>query len=189
MKKPPKAPSSNDKTTEHKTPWEVISKPVTIVCIIVTALLAVVAYYHTQQKEVWEGRLNHTKEQLDACRQEVEKVKQDLKVCAERESKEVPKAQERSGGPAGRTIRRLMKSETPIPVAENLSMTLIELAFQPKSATYSVTAKVVYKDLPEMQIRDAQEGYIVTYPKEHGYTIELLKADAVSAKFSITKNP
>lgn len=72
----------------------------------------------------------------------------------------------------------------------DLTITLTDVTFQSEPPTYSVTAKVLFDNgLPEMQIRKASEGYIVTYPKEHGYRIELLKADSVSAKFSIRKNP
>jgi hypothetical protein len=82
----------------------------------------------------------------------------------------------------------VVKSQT-YPVTDDLSITLTDLKERPDQSGFVVMATVIHTDLPEMEIRNASVGYIVTYPKEHGYNIELIKADAASAKFSITKNP
>jgi hypothetical protein len=154
---------------------------------IVTMLLASFGYYHTQQKEIWEGRLNQVKEQLDARNQELGKVKEDLRLRAERESKQSPNlATLGQGGGTGEAT--LLKSQT-VSVAPDLRITVTDITFEPNPPRYKINARVVYDDQPEMQMRDATEGYTVTYPKEGGYMIELLKADSASAKFSIKKNP
>ena len=81
----------------------------------------------------------------------------------------------------------VMKSQTGR-VTDELSITLTDVKERSDPAGFVVMATVSYGDLPEMKISNAAEGYIVTYPKEHGYSIELLKANSVSAKFSISKN-
>ena len=82
----------------------------------------------------------------------------------------------------------VLKSQT-APVTNDLSITLNDVKERPDPPALVVMATVVYNDLPEMKISNAQEGYIVSYPKQHGYRIELIKVNATSAKFSITKNP
>jgi hypothetical protein len=154
---------------------------------IITVLLASFGYYHTQQKEIWDGRLNQVKEQLDIKNQELGKVKEDLRARAERESKQSPNLATLGQG-GGTAEATLLKSQT-VPVSHDLKITLTDISFEPNPPRYKVNARVVYDDQPEMQMRDATEGYTVTYPKEGGYMIELLKADSASAKFSIKKNP
>lgn len=120
----------------------IISRPITIICVIVVGLLllVIVGYYRTHQGPVLLGTVTVTKSQPDGLGE--------------------------------------------------LTITLTDVTFQPEPPAYAVTAKVSFNNgLPEMQIRKAKEGYIVTYPKEHGYRIELLKANSDSAKFSISKNP
>lgn len=71
----------------------------------------------------------------------------------------------------------------------DLSITLTQVQQQPDTTNYKVWAKVSIKGQSDMQIRRAEVGSAVTYPEEHGYTIELINAMADLAKFSITKNP
>jgi hypothetical protein len=82
----------------------------------------------------------------------------------------------------------VMISQT-YPVTDDLSITLTDVKERPDPPGFVVMATVSHKDLADMKIRNASIGSIVTYPKEHGYSIELLKADSASAQFSITKNP
>lgn len=82
----------------------------------------------------------------------------------------------------------IKKSQTG-PVTDELSITLTDVKERSDPPGFVVMATVSYTGLPDMKIRNASVGYVVTYPKEHGYTIELLKADSESAKFSITKDP
>lgn len=185
-KEPQRHPPKQGKLVPRST-WDRISKPITVVCIVVTALLGLFVYYHTQQKEIWEGRLNQKKEELETKKQEVDKVKEDLKARAERESKQ-PLNAPAAGQPRGTNQVTVMKSQT-MSVADDLNITLTDVVFEPNPPRYKVNAKVSYAGAPEMQIHDAKEGSIITYPKDHGYDIELLKADSVSAKFSIKKNP
>ena len=74
-------------------------------------------------------------------------------------------------------------------VTNDLSISLTNIKERSDPPGYTVMATVTYTGLPDMQISNASEGYIVTYPKEHGYRIELLKANSGSAKFSISKMP
>lgn len=164
-----------------------IANPIALICAIVMALLALCVYYHTQQKEIWEGRLNQAKENLDIKNQELSKVKEDLKARAVSESKQSLKqlAGAQAAWPAEVTI---VKSQT-LTVSDDLNITLTEVTFEPNPPRYKISASGSYKGEPDLQIYDAAEGYTVTYPKEHGYSIAVLKADSVSAKLSIKKNP
>jgi hypothetical protein len=81
----------------------------------------------------------------------------------------------------------VMKSH-PYPVTDDLSITLTDVTERADPPGFLVMATVSHKDLPDMKIRNASVGYTVTYPKEHGYRIELLEADLTSAKLKITKN-
>src|ERR1043165_7397118 len=107
--------------------WKRISVPV-----IITSLIGVSGYFLAQQKEIWEGRLNQSKEQLevrqkenDRLKQELEAVKQDLKVYVEKE-KGLPDNPDSNGKPFQFT---LMKS-LPTNVEQGLKMTLTDLVFQ-----------------------------------------------------------
>jgi len=81
-----------------------------------------------------------------------------------------------------------VKLNETLSVGDDLRITLTEV-LRDESAKYRITAKVWLTNQPEMQIRKAEEGSTVTYPKEHGYTIKVLKIEPDSAKFSIAKNP
>ena len=70
-----------------------------------------------------------------------------------------------------------------------LQITLTKIEREGNSLTPTVTASVSVKDSPALVIRKAEEGAAVTYPKEHGYTIRILKIEAESARFSIVKDP
>lgn len=94
-----------------------------------------------------------------------------------------------AGAPSSAAHRVTVRLNEAANVGNDLSITLTEVQQQPDTKKYKVWAKVLIKDQPDMQVRRAEEGYAVTYPEEHGYTIELIKATADSAKFSITKNP
>jgi|GEM_PF-4860768 len=188
-----KLPTEQSKST-HKTLLERVSLPITILCVVVTALLGVFVFYHNLQREIWEQRLSQAKEEqntykeaLGIANQEIDKVKAELKTRVERElpTKE-PGAVE---VPVGKSFQvTILKSEE-ANFGRDLKITLMDPKFQPNPPRYIVTAKIHYDDLEEMQLRDAQEGAEVTYPKEHGYSIKVVKVDAVSAKLSITKNP
>jgi hypothetical protein len=177
-----------------KTTWEKISGPITIISVIVAGLLGLFVFYQTQQKEIWEGRLNQSKEQLDKTKQELDKTKQELDktkqdlTYAEQEAKKlagIPKGKETTGSIP--FVVTVLRSE-PLKATEDLSIALTDLQFKDDPPGYTIKAKVMYKGFPEMQILDAVEGYKVTYPKENGYEIQLLKATSVSARFSIKKN-
>ena len=166
--------------------WTRIIGIVTGVLGIVTAVLAVCAYYHTQQEKIWDGTLKQETAELTLVKQERDRVKEDLKACVERESKQLPRIQEPSVGAAGTVQVTAIKART-LNVG-NLTIIVTELKFRPEPPGYLVDAKVSYYG-SETLVRDAEEGAIITFPKEHGYDIKVVKADSVSAKFSIMKNP
>jgi hypothetical protein len=175
-----------------KTFWEIASKPIAIIAAIVTVLASLFGYGLSQQKELWEGRLNAGKEQLEAkqkeidvLKQEIQKVKDELKAAYNQDS--TSSYTKPKGNIATGFQVTIMKSQS-IKVSEDLSISVDELTFLPNPARYVVTATVLYRDEPVMRILKGEQGYQVRYPKDHGYTIEVLKADSVSAKFMITKN-
>jgi hypothetical protein len=187
MKKETGKLSSEGSKPAPKTLPERLSPPIALVGLIVTPLLALFVYYHTQQKETWEGRLNQAKEQLGIKNQELSKVKEDLKARAENESKQSLKQLEVAQAPWPAEVT-IVKSQT-LTVSSDLSITLTDVTFEPNPPRYKISASVSYKGEPDLEIHDAAEGYMVTYPKEHGYKITILKAESVSAKVSIAKNP
>jgi hypothetical protein len=170
-----------------KTSVERLSPLIALIGIIVSVLLGIFAYHQNQQKEVWEGRLNQEKERLEVKNQELAKVKEDLKARAENESKQSLKELAVAKPPLLAEVT-IVKSQT-VTVSDDLSITLTDITFEPNPPRYKISASVSYTAEPDMQIHDATEGYTVTYPKEHGYSIAVLKADSVSAKLSIKKNP
>jgi hypothetical protein len=183
-----------------KTTWEKISVPVTVISIVITLALGFLNFNLNrdknlldQQKELWQGRLDHSKDlleekqkQLDLAKLELEKVKQDLSEYVKKDP---------SGGLSKETkisdntfTIRLMRSQA-INLQPNLRMEITDLVFKSSPDRYTVNATVNYKDHPEMTIANAEVGYKVTYPKTDGYDIEVLVVTPVSATFGITKSP
>lgn len=190
MRRTPQKVAGGQNKPVFKTTWERVSVPITVISVIVAGLLGLFAYYQSQNKEIWEGRLNQAKEQLEIKTQEFEKAKQDLKVYVEKEAKKPVREPEgeKTTESSPRSFQvRVMKSD-PLSFDADLSITITDLKYNPNLKGYAVTATVKHEGLPEMYIKDAIEGYKVTYPKENGYDIQLLKADSISAKFSIRKN-
>lgn len=164
----------------HKGIFERISHPITILCAVVLALSGVFAFFLNQQHQLSEERLRKATEDLTASQQEVAKLKAAL------ESKPVPNSQQ----PPPDEFQVSAEKDQTVGAAE-LRITPISLIQKtdPPPPKYVVTARVQYKDLPELQIRDAAVGAKVTYPKEHGFTIRVVKVDANSASFAFSKNP
>ena len=81
----------------------------------------------------------------------------------------------------------LAKSQT-ANVSDGLTITVTDLKRKEAPERYTVFIKVLYKDLPEMQLKDGEVGSIIKYPKEHGYTIEVLKTNSDFARFLIKKD-
>lgn len=196
-----KRPPAEQSNSKHKPLLERISLPIAILCGLVTVVLGIFGYYHNLQKEIWEQRLNQAKEETSAAKealgvakQEIEKLKAELKARVERE---LPATElgAKLNVPAGKSFQvTLLKSGTDskfetASFGADLKLTLMDLKFHSDPPRYTVTAKVNYDDLADMQLREAEEGAEITYPKEHGYRIKVVKVDAVSAKFSIVKNP
>jgi hypothetical protein len=166
--------------------WMKISLPV-----VVTLLIGSFTYYHNQQKEIWEGRLNQVKEQLEARQkdydlqqQELEKAKQDMNALVEKEKGTDNRSNEAPGGIGQFT---LFKSQ-PINVMPGIQMTLTDLAFKTGPSRYTATVRIISGNLPEMRIQDAEIGYTATYPEKNGYDFQLLKTNSVSATFAVKKN-
>jgi hypothetical protein len=72
---------------------------------------------------------------------------------------------------------------------KSLTITLLDLEQTADTQKYLITATVSYEGKPDLPIRKAEEGYVVAYPEEHGYTIRLFKATANNATFLVSKNP
>lgn len=180
--------------------WEKISVPVTVISIVTTLVLAFLNYNLAQdknlldqQKELWQGRLDHSKDlleekqkQLDLAKQEVEKVKQDL---SEYVKKDLSGGLSKETKTSDSTFKLLLIRSHPITFLSNLKMEITDLIFKPDPDRYVVNATVNYKNHPEMTITNAEVRYTVTYPKTDGYDIEVLKVTAVSATFGVTKSP
>ena len=185
-----------------KSLWGKVSASVTSISVAVCLLAVGFTFYQARQKEIWEERLNQSKEQLDArekeaklLSQELDQVKQTLKVYVEKEVRD-------SGGPSknnghgersgGAVQVTLMKSQSTNDLPDidisNLNITVVDLIFKPDPPRYTVTARIAYRDLPEMRMVDAEQGYKVRYPNNNGYDIQLLKVNPVSATFALMKS-
>lgn len=87
-----------------------------------------------------------------------------------------------SRAPLTRTLRL---NET-VTVADELKITLNTIKL--RADKYKVSA-TVFLGGEMIKIINAEDGCEVTYPKEHGYRIALIKSEADSATFSIVKGP
>ena len=71
-------------------------------------------------------------------------------------------------------------------VGNDLKITLNTILLQ--ADKYRVSATVLLRG-EMIKIINVEDGCVVTYPKEHGYRIALIKSETDSATFSIVKNP
>lgn len=92
-------------------------------------------------------------------------------------------------GTTGAPFVGSVKLHDSLSIGDHIKITLTDIKPEANNLKYRVWATVFVAGFPEMQIRNAQEGYVVKYPEEHGYTIELVTALSDAAKFSIGKNP
>jgi len=181
---PTKQPDEKDRSAP-KSSWRSVKTLVTIVSVVVVALTAVFAVYQTIQKDIWENRLKQKEEELARRNQELDKVKEELKPRVEREARQ--SQVDVSGSKLQGTVEVTVMKSQPLSVSDDLNLTLTDIRFEPDG--YRISGKATSKKWPEMQISNAKEEAVITYPKEHGYDIKILKIDSVSAKVSITKNP
>ena len=181
--------------------WDKLPVLVAVVSVLINLILGFFTYHlgqqkntFDQQKEVYQVRLDQEKteldrvqKQLDLANKELENVKKDLNQYVRKETGNSG-GQSQTGELSGKVFQfNLMKSQ-PLDVMSNLKMEITDLVFKPTSNRYAVSARVNYKDLPEMTIGNAEVGYKVTYPEKNGYNIEVIETTAVSAKFAISKS-
>lgn len=180
MKHVSQQPSHKDSKPVSKGILDRISHPITILCTVVVALSTVFAILFSQQQQIWEGRLKKVADDLAASQQEVAKLKA---------APESTPASDSQQAPTNEFEVSAVKDQTVGGGELRITPTALTLRSDPPPSRYVVTAKVQYKKLPEMQIRDAEEGAIIKYPKNHGYSIRIVKVNSNSASFAISKNP
>lgn len=76
-------------------------------------------------------------------------------------------------------------------ISDELYITLLDIVSirsngQP-TGQYTVSARLMYKNLPESRIRDAKAGSSIEYPPNSGHVITILKAEPNLATFSIAQ--
>lgn len=154
---------------------ERVFTPIVLICLIATAILGGFAYYQKRQIEIRTNELNRAKEKADGLQKELELLKGETSSNTDAQI---------SGG----MLITIAKGESG-KLDEDFRITVTGIAFKPDNSSYTVSARIAYKDLPEMQIRDAEIGSVIRYPREHGYLIQVTKVGSEFASFSIAKNP
>ena len=196
VRKPPNSSNRQNRLSE-KTFLKKFSPTILIILAIVGGLIGSFGFYLSQQKEIWEGRLNQAKEQLDErqnqidiLKKELVKVKQDLNdyVVKDPNLPVAPPTGKQVAEISDKAFEFTLTKSKPIKVLSNMTMEITSLDFKSNPDRYTVSARVVYEGFPAMTIGDAEVEYKVKYPSEGGVEIQVLKITPVYATFSIIKS-
>jgi len=187
--------ANNENQPAPKSIWDKISVYVTIISVVSVIALGFLNYklgqdknLQEQQEKLWQGRLDHSKEQLDERQRQLDLTKQELEKVTQDLNKYLKKEPIATGGTSiDKRFELNLIRATPTSLTPDLKMEITSIVFKSNPDKYLVNAKVNFKDFPEMAIGNAEAGYKVTYPEKDGYDIEVVKVGAVSATFAITK--
>ena len=136
--------------------WDRLTKPVTLIIGIIGLTVAVASLTYVLTKDRFQNRIDELGRQI------------------------------RTAGPPtgqGFIVSSMLGKTTDF--GEDLKITVTGLLKKSNPERYVVNAKVQHRGLADMKIGAAEVGYVVTYPQEDGYQIEIVKADAQAATFSI----